>query len=60
METGNLAPFPALNLFVEEKNIDLRGICPIFFEPLITFVSELDWYIPSRNHNQIFNWKCQY
>ena len=56
MEAGKLAAFPALNLFVEEKNIDLRGICPIFLEHLTTFVFELDWYIPSQNYSQIFNW----
>ena len=56
METAKLAAFPALNLFVEEKNIDLIGICAIFFEHLTTFDFELDWYIPSQNYSQIFNW----
>ena len=56
METGKLAAFPALNLFVEEKNIDLRGICPIFFEHLTTFVYKLDRYIPSQNYSLIFSW----
>ena len=42
METGKLVAFPALNLFVEEKNIYLRGICSIFLEHLTTFISELD------------------
>ncbi|CAK8697394.1 unnamed protein product [Clavelina lepadiformis] len=56
MESGKKAAFPALNLFVEEKNIDLRGIRRIFHEHLNTFVSELDRYIPSHNYNKIFTW----
>ena len=32
METGKLAAFTALNIFVEDKSIDLLGICPIFLE----------------------------
>ena len=56
METGKLAAFPALNLFVEEKNINLRGICPIFLEHLTAFVFEFDWYILFQNYSQIFNW----
>ena len=34
MESGKLAAFLALKLFVEEKNIDLRGISRIFLEQL--------------------------
>ena len=54
-ELGSWLPF-LLNLFVEEKNIDLRGICPIFLERLTTFVFELDRYISSQNYSQIINW----
>ena len=56
MESGKMAAFPALNLFVDEKNINLRGIRPMFLERLNTFVSELDRYIPSHSYNKIFNW----
>ena len=56
MATGKLDASAALNLIEEEKNIDLRGICPIFLEHLTTFVSELDRYIPSQNYSKIFNW----
>ena len=56
MKTWKLAAFTALNLFVEEENIDLRGICSILFEQLATFVSELDRYIPSQNYSKMFNW----
>ena len=56
IESGKLAAFPALNLFVEEKNIDLRGISRIFLEHLNGFVSELDLSIPSHNYRKIFNW----
>ena len=38
MENGKLAAFPVLNLFVEEKNIDLCSISRIFFEHLNAFV----------------------
>ena len=41
---------------MEEKNIDLRGICPNFLEHLTAFVSKLDRYIPSQNYSKIFNW----
>ena len=50
IESGKLAASPALNLFMEEKNTDLRGICLIFLEHLTTFVSELNRYIPSQNY----------
>ena len=53
---GKLAAFPALNLFVEEKNTDLSGIRRIFLEHLNTFASELDQYIPSHDYCKIFNW----
>ena len=55
IETGKLAAFLASNLLVDEKNIDLRGICPIFLEHLTTFLFELDHYIPSQNYSKIFN-----
>jgi len=55
MKSGKLAAFPALNLFVKEKGINLHGIRPIFLEHLNTFVSELDRYIPSNNYCKIFN-----
>ena len=56
MESGTLVAFPILNLFVEEKNIDLHGISRIFLDHLNAFVSELDRYIPSHNYSKIFNW----
>ena len=56
MKSGKLAVFPALNLFVYEKNIDLCSISQIFLEHLNAFVSELDLYIPFDNYNKIFNW----
>ena len=55
MESGKLAAFPILNLFVE-KNIELRGISRIFLDHFIVFVSELDRYISSHNYSKIFNW----
>ena len=56
MKSGKLAAFPALNLFVLGKNIDLRSITRIFLENFNAFVSELDRYIPSHNYSKIFNW----
>ena len=56
MEAGKLAAFQVLTLFMEEKNIDLRGICPIFLDHLTTFVSEPNRYIPSKNYSKIFTW----
>ena len=55
MESGKQGAFPALNLFVEEKNIDLRGISRIFLEHLNAVVSKLDRYIPSHIFSKIFN-----
>ena len=40
--------FSGIKLICEREKIDLRGICPIFFEYLTIFVSELDQYIPSE------------
>ena len=57
MESGELAAFSALNVFVEDKNIDLRGISRIFLEHHNAFVSELDRSIPSHNYRKIFNWE---
>ena len=56
METGKLAALPTFNLFMEEKNIDLHGVCPIFLEHLTTFVSKLNRYIPCQSYSQMFNW----
>ena len=56
MKSGRLAAFPGLNLFVEEKDINLDVILPIFLEHLNTFLSELDRYIPSNDYCKIFNW----
>ena len=56
MKSGRLAAFPGLNLFVEEKDINLGVILPIFPEHLNTFLSELDRYIPSNDYCRIFNW----
>ena len=56
MKKGRLAAFPGLNLFVEEKDINLGVIFPIFLEHLNTFLSELDRYIPSNDYCRIFNW----
>ena len=56
MKSGRLAAFPGLNLFVEEKDINLGVILPIFLEHLNTFLSELDRYIPSNDYCRIFNW----
>ena len=56
MKSGRLAAFPGLNLFVEEKDINLDVILPIFLEHLNTFLSELDRYIPSNDYCRIFNW----
>ena len=47
MKIGRLAAFPGLNLFVEEKDINLGVILPIFLEHLNTFLSELDRYLYS-------------
>ena len=56
MKSGRLAAFPGLNSFVEEKDINLGVILPIFLEHLNTFLSELDRYIPSNYYCRIFNW----
>ena len=56
MKSGRLAAFSGLNLFVEEKDINLGVILPIFLEHLNTFLSELDRYIPSNDYCRIFNW----
>ena len=56
MESGKLAAFPALNLFVYKKNIDLRSISQIFLEHFNSFFSELDRYIPFHKYSKIFNW----
>ena len=56
MKSGRLAAFPGLNLFVEEKDISLGVILPIFLEHLNTFLSELNRYIPSNDYCRIFNW----
>ena len=56
VESGKLAAFPAFNLFVEEKNIDFRGISRIFLEHLNAFISELNRSIVSQNYCKIFNW----
>ena len=56
MKGGRLAAFPGLNLFVEEKDINLGVILPIFLEHLNTFLSELNRYIPSNDYCRIFNW----
>ena len=56
IKSGRLAAFPALNSFVEEKDINLGIILPIFLEHLNTFLSELDRYIPSNDYCRIFNW----
>ena len=56
MKSGKLAAFPGLNLFVEEKDLNLGIILPIFLEHLNTFLSELDRYIPSNDYCRIFNW----
>ena len=55
MESEKLAAFQTLKFFVQEEDINLNGICPIFLEHLDRFVSELDWYILSNNHCKIFN-----
>ena len=55
IKRGRLAAFPGLNLFVEEKDINLGVILPIFLEHLNTFLSELDRYIPSNDYCRIFN-----
>ena len=56
MKSGRLAAFPGLNLFVEEKDISLGVILPIFLEHLNTFLSEFNRYIPSNDYCRIFNW----
>ena len=56
MKSGRLAAFPGLNLFVEEKDINLGVILPTFLEHLNTFLSELDRYIPFNNYCRILNW----
>ena len=54
MKSGRLAAFPGLNLFVEEKDINLGVILPTFLEHLNTFLSELDRYIPSNDYCRIY------
>ena len=56
MKSGRLAAFPGLNSFVEEKDINLGVILPIFLEHLNTFLSGLDRYIPSNDYCRFFNW----
>ena len=56
MKSGRLAAFPGLNLFVEEKDINLGVILPIFLEHLNTYLSKLDRYIPSNDYCRNFNW----
>ena len=56
MKSRRLAAFPGLNLFVEENDINLGVILPIFLEHLSTLLSELDRYIPSNDYCRIFNW----
>ena len=56
MKSGKLTAFLALKLFVEEKNINFRGISRIFLEHLNAFVSKLDRSISSHNYRKIFIW----
>ena len=56
MKSGRLAAFPGLNLFVEEEDINLGVILPIFLEHLNIFLSELDRYIPFNDCCRLFNW----
>jgi len=47
-----MAAFPAVNVFVEEVEIDFRCIHQIFLNHLATFLSGLGVYIPFNNTQQ--------
>jgi len=51
-----MAAFPAVNVFVEEVEIDFRCIHQIFLNHLATFLSGLGVYIPFTIHSKTFNW----
>ena len=41
---------------MEEKDINLAVLLPIFLDHLNTLLSKLDCYIPSNNYYRIFIW----
>ena len=51
MENVKIAAFPAFHAFFKEK-FDLKSIRGIFLEHLISFLIELDRYIPSHSFNK--------
>jgi hypothetical protein len=56
MERGRMAAFPDLNLFIEDEDLNVSELIPLFLEHLRLFLVELEKYIPRHNYTKMFSW----